>query len=153
MACGPLDNIPFSHQFSDLITTAGLPSVADLTHLSQSGCEAVINLYPNDAPHALSDEARLVSDLGMAYTHIPVPWSQPELHHLEQFFATLTALRGRRLFIHCAANKRVSLFLALWRMADQGWSRSRAEAELHQRWQPNEVWQQFFDRHALRLTD
>lgn len=42
------------------------------------------------------------------------------------FFAAMDRHRGERVWVHCAANMRVSVFLGLYRVIRQGWERERA---------------------------
>jgi hypothetical protein len=64
----------------------------------------------------------VVRGLGLEYVHINVPWEHPERSHLERFFAAMEARQEQRLFVHCAANKRVSAFMALYRIHKLGWA-------------------------------
>jgi protein tyrosine/serine phosphatase len=50
---------------------------------------------------------------------------------------------GRRRFVHCAANKRASVFVALYRTLALGWPEPRALADLAQSWDPDECWSRF----------
>ena len=54
--------------------------------------------------------------------------------------------RGRRMFVHCAANLRVSCFVALFGETDLGWSREQADTHVTRLWKPNEVWAGFLTR-------
>ena len=113
-------------QLSERIATAGQPTEDELVAVAQAGYEAVINLamgYPQDG---LPDEDGLVRSLGLEYVHIPVVWEWPTQTDLEQFFEVMDARQGQRLFIHCVANKRVSAFMALYRIHRLGWARDEA---------------------------
>ena len=50
------------------------------------------------------------------------------------------------VFIHCAANLRVSAFVYLYRIQRQGLSPEQAQEDLYQLWQPNRVWQDLMDQ-------
>jgi protein tyrosine phosphatase (PTP) superfamily phosphohydrolase (DUF442 family) len=84
----------------------------------------------------------LVERLGMEYQSIPVPWDAPKQTDVEQFFATMQANDGRRVFVHCAANMRVSAFMYLYRTLVQTVDPGVATLNLQQIWTPNEIWQQ-----------
>jgi hypothetical protein len=47
--------------------------------------------------------------------------------------------QGEKILVHCAANMRVSAFVALYRILRLGWSRERALADLHRIWDPDQV--------------
>ena len=56
----------------------------------------------------------------MEYVHIPVVWS---LTHkdLTRFFAALEEHRGRKVFVHCLLNMRVTAFVFLYRVLRRRW--------------------------------
>ncbi|MFH1143364.1 MAG: protein tyrosine phosphatase family protein [Candidatus Eisenbacteria bacterium] len=144
--CASLDTILNYRRISHRLATAGQPDRRQLALLAPSGFETVINLLPATADHALPDEESIVRSLGMDYIHIPVPWTRPTARHLEAFCDCLDAHCGRLVFIHCAANYRVSVFLALYRIRRLGWQHDRALRDMHRIWMPNPVWQRFIDR-------
>ena len=47
------------------------------------------------------------------------------------------------MLVHCAANKRVTAFLGLYRVLKQGWSPEQAFALMHSVWEPDATWAQF----------
>lgn len=135
---------------SETLATAGQPSQAQLAAIAAAGFEVVINLALHDDPrYSLKDEAGAVAALGMEYVHIPVTFSAPRAADLAAFFAAMQRADGRKVFVHCAANKRVSVFLALYRIARQGWPESAARAALREIWEPDETWRGFMAQ-ALR---
>jgi RimJ/RimL family protein N-acetyltransferase/protein tyrosine phosphatase (PTP) superfamily phosphohydrolase (DUF442 family) len=136
--------------FDDLWTSGQL-SAADIQRLPDLGIDAVINLALPTASNALPGEAEMITRLGLTFAHIPVPWEQPELHHLRQFFGVLDALAGRRVWVHCAMNYRVSAFIYLYRRLRRGESDADARYPMATIWRPNEVWQAFIDQ-ALATT-
>ena len=96
-----------------------------------------------DARYCLPDEAGLARSLGLDYTHIPVPFDAPAVDDFRAFRATMDRLAGKRVLVHCAANFRVTSFVALWGEAAQGWPTERADALARTFWEPNETWQRF----------
>ncbi|OYU45125.1 MAG: hypothetical protein CFE44_09145 [Burkholderiales bacterium PBB4] len=128
------------------LCTSGQPSEAQLRDIAEAGFNAVINLgLHNDPRYSLIDEPSVVRSLGMTYVHIPVQFSAPREADLLAFFAAMQAHEGRTVWIHCAANMRVSAFLGLYRMVKQGWDRASAFALMEGLWQPNEVWSSFIE--------
>jgi hypothetical protein len=105
---------------------------------------AVVNLGLVDADYALEDEAGLVQALGMEYVHLPVDFQGPRLEDYDAFAAEMDRLADRPLLLHCAANKRVGVFAALWRILALGRGRAEAESDLFDVWRPNPVWMDFY---------
>jgi uncharacterized protein (TIGR01244 family) len=127
----------------EALITSGQPTEAQLSALARQGIRLVVNLAPHDAPSALTDEAGLVASLGMDYVHIPVTFSAPADADLEMFFAAMDARRSTPTLVHCAANKRVSAFLGLYRTLKLGWSEDDAFALMRTVWEPDAVWARF----------
>jgi hypothetical protein len=50
---------------------------------------------------------------------------------------------GQRIWVHCAANMRVSAFLGLYRVLRQDLPVAQAFALMHEIWQPDPVWSKF----------
>jgi protein tyrosine phosphatase (PTP) superfamily phosphohydrolase (DUF442 family) len=114
-----LTGIKAYRQLEERIATAGQPNAEELAAVAQAGYEVVINLHTSPD---LPDERDVVGALGLEYVQIDVPWQHPERSHLERFFAAMDARRAQRLFVHCAANMRVSAFMALYRIHKLGWA-------------------------------
>jgi ribosomal protein L11 methyltransferase len=128
---------------SGQLGTAGQPRPEHFAELAQAGYEAVINLAPVTSPNALPDEAERVRAQGLQYFHIPVPWDQPRADHLREFSDLMETLSGRRIFVHCALNMRVSAFVFLDRVLRQGLAPDIAIGDLVSIWNPNPVWSAF----------
>jgi len=146
----PLQSIFAFLPFGANVGTGGQPSAEQFSLIAQEGYRSVVNLALASSPGALPDEAELVAGLGMDYTHIPVDFSAPKLEELQRFFEAVERAPGK-VFVHCIANKRVSVFLFLYRVLRLGHPVAEAEMALHRIWTPDEVWQDFIDR-ALRET-
>lgn len=132
-------------QIFDWLWTSGQLSARDIRELPSLGIQSVINLAPPTASNALHGEAELVTGAGMNYCQIPVPWEKPELYQLKWFCSLLGALHGERIWIHCAKNMRVSVFIYLYRRLCLNESEEVASLALYAVWQPNAVWRQFID--------
>jgi len=142
----PITGIRNYRVVDDTLCTSGQPSVEQLSGIAAAGYQVVINLALHDDPrYSLPDEAGTVQSLGLSYVHIPVQFTAPTESDLEAFFAAMEVNRGRKLWVHCAANYRVSAFVGLYRVIKQGWARERAFALMRDLWQPNEVWSSFID--------
>ena len=140
-----LDGIYNFLSLTDRVATAGQPTEAEIAAVKEAGYEAVINLLPADSPNALPEEAEIVAALGLEYVHIPVDWASPQTADAERFFDVMDSYRGRRVFVHCAANMRVSAFLYLYRTLRQHVPPAVAVGDLRRVWTPNETWQRFND--------
>ena len=141
----PIEDIRNFVTMSDNLATSGQPSEEQVAELARAGFEVVVNLGLMDPRYCLADEAGLVGALGMMYHHIPVDFNAPQLDDLRKFFAVMDASRGRQVFVHCAANYRVSSFVALYGQARLGWSADEADAHIKRIWALNETWKAFIE--------
>jgi protein tyrosine phosphatase (PTP) superfamily phosphohydrolase (DUF442 family) len=130
---------------SPTLGTAGQPTPEQIAAIRAAGYEVVVNLAVPESPNALPNEEELVTAQGMAYVHIPVVWEAPTAEDLDRFFAVMDRNRGRRVFIHCALNMRVSCFVFLYRVLRLGVPADAAWQDVLAIWEPNPVWQQFVD--------
>jgi hypothetical protein len=64
----------------------------------------------------------------------------------------MDGLTGKRVFVHCAANKRVSVFMALYRQLRQGWSPDSVMPDVLDVWEPDTLWRQFMDEIASKVS-
>ena len=127
----------------DKLGTAGQPTQEQFRMVREAGFEAVINLALPTSDNALANEGSVVTGLGMSYVHIPVDFKAPTSQDFRAFCRVMEAFDGRPVFVHCAANKRVSAFVFLYRVLCQRVAILEAEHDLHTIWQPDEVWSRF----------
>ena len=126
------------------LATSGQPNEEELAAVARDGTEVVINLALHDDPrYSLDDEPGTVAALGMTYVHIPVKFDAPKESELFEFFDAMERHRGRKLLVHCAANKRVTAFVGLYRAIREGWDVERAFAPMNKIWEPNAAWAPF----------
>jgi protein tyrosine phosphatase (PTP) superfamily phosphohydrolase (DUF442 family) len=131
-------------RIDDALATSGQPSVEELGAIASDGVEVVVNLALHDDPrYSLPDEAGAVASLGMTYVHIPVKFDAPTEADLLAFFDAMERHQGKKLLVHCAANKRVTSFLGLYRVLRQNWDAEPAFAPMKEVWEPNPVWAAF----------
>ncbi|RPJ49750.1 MAG: phosphatase [Chloroflexi bacterium] len=130
-------------EISPLLGTAGQPAREQFTAIKEAGYDVVINLLPS--PNTLPDEQALVTGLGLDYINIPVIWQQPTPANLDDFFQAMRANQGRKVFVHCAMNMRVSAFVYLYRVLVQGEPAETAKRSLKEIWEPDSTWQAFID--------
>lgn len=134
------------HRLDGRITTSGQPTEAQLAALAAIGVRCVINLAPHEGRFALPGEAEKVRALGMEYLNIPVDFAAPTEDDFTAFAAAMRRLEGEMVHVHCAANYRVSAFLARYRRDVLGLPEAEARAHLAGIWSPNPVWAAFIDR-------
>lgn len=133
-------------RIDERLATGGQPSEEELAAAAVDGVQVVINLALHDDPrYALMDEPGCVQALGMKYINIPVKFDNPTEDDLLAFFEAMDANQGEKLLLHCAANKRVTSFLGLYRAIRQRWFRDRAFEPMHEIWEPNPVWSAFIE--------
>ncbi|HEY2774478.1 MAG TPA: protein tyrosine phosphatase family protein [Candidatus Binatia bacterium] len=142
----PIDTIKNFLPIDERLGTAGQPTEDELREVAAAGYTAVINLGLLDPRYCLADEAGLVRSLGLGYCHIPVQFDAPTTEDFRRFVAAMDELGDGRVLVHCAANYRVSSFVALYGEMKLGWDRGRADAHARTLWPLNDVWAQFLDR-------
>ena len=139
----PIDEIKNFIAVSDQLGTAGQPSEAQLRDVADAGFEVVVNLGLLDPRYCLADEAGSVASIGLAYHHIPVDFNAPQPDDLRRFLDVMDASQGKKVFVHCAANYRVSSFVALYGESRLGWSAEQGDSHIRRVWEPNPTWTQF----------
>ena len=132
--------------------TSGQPNEKELLHIADAGYEKVINLGLSDAEYSIKNEEQILKSRGIEYIHIPVAFESPEDKDLQEFISALNKYKESKLFIHCAANKRVSVFMALYRIFVLGWEKEKAIHELEKIWKPNNIWESFIERRLTRAS-
>jgi protein tyrosine phosphatase (PTP) superfamily phosphohydrolase (DUF442 family) len=132
-------------QLSARIATAGQPTISQYPAIADAGYQTVINLALKESPNALPNEDAIATNLGLEYIHIPVLWEAPTLDNFQEFANVMNAHEDKKIFIHCAANMRVSAFMYLYRQIFDRVDEETARADLAKIWQPNEIWQNFID--------
>ncbi len=146
MSNNHLENIYNFLKLSDSIATSGQPTEEQFSAIKDAGYQVVLNLALPESPNALPDEKKVVEAQAMQYIHIPVVWENPTLENVTHFFSVMEANADKNIFVHCAANMRVSAFMYLYRRLHEGMSDEEAKKDLHQIWVPNQVWQNFIEQ-------
>ena len=128
------------------LATSGQPTEEQLKAIATAGYQVIINLaLHNDARYSLQDEAKSVHELGLDYVHIPVQFASPTPDDLQRFFDAMEVHKAKRIWVHCAANYRVTAFVGLHRALREGSCEDDAFALMRDVWQPNEIWSQFIE--------
>ncbi|WP_430009170.1 protein tyrosine phosphatase family protein [Methylophaga lonarensis] len=127
-------------QVNEHIHSSGQPVIEDFQLIADAGFETVINLLPATHPEALKNEAAIVSELGMHYLHIEVPFDQPQRAHWNQFNQLMEQRAGTKVWVHCLLNYRASAFLFLYLHHVQGLSELQARKQVFTDWTADSVW-------------
>jgi len=135
-----------THQVFESLWTSGQLSERDIRSLPSLGIDVVINLALPTSSNAVPGEAELVTGQGIAYAHIPVVWDKPRPEQFAQFVGVLKAYAGRKSWVHCARNMRVSAFIYLYRRLVPAEGEAQASFPMREVWSPNETWQRFIDQ-------
>jgi uncharacterized protein (TIGR01244 family) len=130
---------------SKKLSTSGQPSKSELQKIKEAGFSAVINLAPHNAENSLANEAAIVTGLGLRYIHIPVDFKNPTANDFAKFVEAMSGLAGSDVWVHCAANMRVSAFVYRYRRDVLAESEAVALKDLHRVWEPFGVWKSFVD--------
>ena len=137
---------------TETLLSSGMPTAGQLADISKSGVELVINLALPTSERALSNEAELVTSLGMKYIGIPVEWEKPTRQNLENFMIAMDANIDKKILVHCQANYRATGFITLYRILRLGWNRDDAFKDLHRIWNPDEypIWKKFIEDNLIK---
>jgi protein tyrosine phosphatase (PTP) superfamily phosphohydrolase (DUF442 family) len=141
-----LHQIKAFHAVDGRVGTSGMPGPADFESIAQAGYRTVVNLALPTSDNAVPNEGELVAKARMTYIHIPVLFDAPAAEDFLKFTRVMDALKDERVFVHCAANMRVSAFLFLYRLHQGSTSRAKAEADLIRIWNPDAIWKDFINK-------
>lgn len=130
---------------TELIATSGQPAREQFSEIANLGYSTVINLAMPDSDGAIPEEGGIVTSLGMAYVHIPVPFDRPTIDHLRQFIGVMNTLDGKRVWVHCVKNWRVSAFMYHYLRFEKGLPEVECRTPMLAAWEPamDEVWRVF----------
>lgn len=133
---------------SETLATSGQPTEQQFAGIVDAGYKTVINLAPANAENALNDEAAVLESLGARYIHIPVDFKKPTEDDFRQFVASIEQYGNEKLWVHCAANMRVSAFFYRYRCDIVGEDPALAARDLEKIWTPFGVWKKFIHARA-----
>ena len=137
------------YKVPDLFETSGQPNNKQLISIANGGYEAVINLAPNTTIEGriINEEAILKSN-NITYIHIPVDFNNPLDEDFNKFVAALEQNKHKKIWVHCAANMRVSAFVFKYRRDVLGLSQKNIEEDLEAIWVPNKTWSSFLEKNS-----
>ena len=134
-------------QVFDWLWTSGQVSEDEIKQIQLDGFDTIINLALPSSTNVLKGETELVANLHMTYINIPVEWELPEVEQFELCATFLNDLheRGHKVWLHCALNNRVSVFVYLYRKLILGQAEEEAVHPMLEIWTPIPLWREFMD--------
>ena len=130
-------------QLTENIASSGQPCETEFIRIKDLGYSTMINLALTSSDNAIVNEGDIVTELGLSYVHIPIQWQKPTLEQFQLFAAVMQQQNQRKVWVHCAFNMRVSVFLYLYSTFYLSTPEETALQKLNQVWQPNDIWSQF----------
>ena len=146
-----VENIRAYLRVDENLSTSGMPRSEQFADIAQAGFKIVINLALPTSENALANEGELVTRAGMTYIHIPVNFENPPVEDFDRFTQLLSASSSQKVWVHCAANMRVSAFVFLHRLRTQSASRSQAEQDLRRIWEPEDAWLDLVNSQLVKM--
>lgn len=143
-----LEEIVNCRPINESLLTGGQPTDEQLRGLCKLGFELVINVAPYDSRYSINDEPGLVASLGMGYLHHPIAFDAPEINDYFHVEALLDRSMGKRIFIHCAANYRVSVLAGTYAVKRLGWTVQQRDDLIRGIWNIDEypVWSELIKK-------
>jgi len=135
------------YQVPGLFETSGQPNNKQLISIANGGYEVVINLAPNTSIEGrVINEKDILKSNNITYIHIPIDFNNPLDEDFNKFVAALEQNKHKKIWVHCAANMRVSAFVFKYRRDVLGLSQKNIERDLKAVWIPNKTWGSFLER-------
>ena len=132
-----------------LFETSGQPNNKQLISIANGGYEVVINLAPNTTIEGrVINEKDILKSNNITYIHIPVDFNNPLDEDFNKFVAALEQNKHKKIWVHCAANMRVSAFVFKYRRDVLGLSPKNIEEDLKAIWVPNKTWSSFLEKNS-----
>ena len=130
----------------NLFETSGQPDNQQLKLLAKKGYEVVINLAPSSLIEgSVINEAEILEKENVEYINIPVDFFKPTERDFKEFVSNLEKNKNKKIWIHCAANKRVSAFVYKYRRDILKLSHDEIIGDMEAIWTPNKIWNSFLD--------
>lgn len=129
---------------SPTMMSAGLPNKAQFEFLKTLGVTKVVDLIPGNR----TQEAALVSSLGLTYFNIAVDWENPTIENFQQYILAMRSSKKSEqiTLTHCKLNWRGAVFTYLYRVTQLNESDAVAKQDMLAIWNPNSTWQNFIEQ-------
>ena len=135
------------HDIENLFTTSGQPNAYQLKLIAENGYDAVINLAPNSVLEgSVISEAEILTANNVKYIHIPVNFNMPKKEDFLEFVKSLKENKDKKIWIHCAANMRVSAFVYKYRRDILELKDDEVIKDMKLIWSPNHTWSSFLNK-------
>ena len=130
---------------NEQLITGGQPSQDSFKKLSKKGVVVVVNLLPSHQ-NFIDNEEFLVAENNMDYIYIPVEWDNPKATDFNSFVIAMKKHQGKKIFVHCAMNMRVSAFIYLYRVLHDNFHKEKAKESMEKIWKPSGTWAEFIEK-------
>lgn len=141
-------------QLTEMVGTSGQPTVDQFKEIAESGFNVVINLAMHNSDNAIKNEGNIVTSYGMSYVHIPVPFDEPTMKHLQTFEKVMNAFTDQKIWVHCVMNYRVSAFMYHYLRSHYGYTPEQARSSIFDEWNPDKIWKDFLAiEHSTRTKE
>ena len=94
---------------------------------------------------AVIDEAEILNAEEVEYIHIPVDFNNPSSKDFEKFVSNIERHQGKKIWVHCAANMRVSAFVYKYRRDVLKLPHNEIVSDMKAIWTPNKTWRAFLE--------
>jgi protein tyrosine phosphatase (PTP) superfamily phosphohydrolase (DUF442 family) len=118
------------HQASPVLYWGEVPRAKELPKLKSLGIKSIVNLRTNSLPK----KSEIAHQLGLKVFHIKTGvFLTPEAPEIKQFLEILCNPDNQPVFVCCTlGTDRTGYYLAVYRMAVEGWTIEQAYAEMNQ---------------------
>lgn len=122
-----LHGVPNFGKVTARLYRGGQPSKDGFDELKKLGVQIVVNLRDDNS----ETEGSVVTAAGLEYVAIPWNCHHPANSLAAQFLQVLKENREKKTFVHCHEGvDRTGLMIAVYRMAEQGWTPEQARDEM-----------------------
>jgi len=128
-------------KINEFISTSGQPSIKEFEQIAENKFEIVINLAQCDASNEIENEDKIVTNLKMAYFHIPVDFENPKLSDVKLFINILKTFNLNKIWIYCSLNYKVSAFIYIYHKYVLKTPFEKIDISLFEQWSPDTKWQ------------
>jgi protein tyrosine phosphatase (PTP) superfamily phosphohydrolase (DUF442 family) len=132
-------------EISPMLSTSGQPSAEALGGLKAQGFQTVIYLAPPTVSDAVREEQLIVTRQGLTFINIPIQFDNPTESDFEAFASVLSALRDRKVLVHCQVNLRASSMVFLYRTITLKEQPLAAYQAVQRVWSPSGPWRRLIE--------
>jgi protein tyrosine phosphatase (PTP) superfamily phosphohydrolase (DUF442 family) len=134
------------HYVPGLFATSGQPNAYQLDLIANNGYQVVINLAPTSFfEGSIIDEEKILTSKKVTYLHIPVDFNNPLKTDFRAFADSVKQNKHKKIWVHCAANMRVSAFVYKYRRDELGLKEKDIYNDMKLIWKPNKTWLSFLN--------